>query len=157
MIPRVKPEGMLFGKPVSTPQQVRGTLFRIMPWSLCSVPIGSERNSLVLTRFLHANRYPPPDQIRGHASLENALMSGSGEHDIGPDREPEGVVADNRDLDEHTDDRNDHENQRDHESKIHCASPMRCDETPITALPIGREWPRARPCQSGAGKLQGRA
>jgi hypothetical protein len=34
---------------------------------------------------------------------------------------------------------------------------MRCDETPITALPIGREWPRARPCQSGAGKLQGRA
>src|SRR5262245_61608944 len=28
--------------------------------------------SLVLTRFLHANRVPPPDQVRGHASLENA-------------------------------------------------------------------------------------
>src|SRR6266480_1124028 len=27
----------------------------------------------VLTRFLHANRYPPPDQVRGHASLKNAL------------------------------------------------------------------------------------
>jgi hypothetical protein len=27
MIPRVKPEGMLFGKPVSTPQQVRGMLY----------------------------------------------------------------------------------------------------------------------------------
>src|SRR6266581_8523313 len=23
--------------------------------------------------FLYANRYPPPDQIRGHASLENTL------------------------------------------------------------------------------------
>ncbi|MDE2601608.1 MAG: hypothetical protein KGL62_04470, partial [Bradyrhizobium sp.] len=27
----------------------------------------------VLTRFLYANRYPPTDQVRGHASLENAL------------------------------------------------------------------------------------
>ena len=26
-----------------------------------------------LKRFLHANRYPPSDQVRGHASLENAL------------------------------------------------------------------------------------
>jgi len=30
MIPRVKPEGMLFGKPVSTLHRVRGMLFRIM-------------------------------------------------------------------------------------------------------------------------------
>jgi hypothetical protein len=28
MIPRVKPEGMLFRKPVPTPDQVRGKLFR---------------------------------------------------------------------------------------------------------------------------------
>jgi hypothetical protein len=28
---------------------------------------------LVLTRFLDANRCLPPDQVRGHASLENAL------------------------------------------------------------------------------------
>src|ERR1700744_580310 len=28
---------------------------------------------LFLTRFLHANRCPPTDQVRGHASLENAL------------------------------------------------------------------------------------
>jgi hypothetical protein len=27
-----------------------------------------------LTRFLHANRYPPTDQVQGHASLENALI-----------------------------------------------------------------------------------
>src|SRR5215212_6956929 len=26
----------------------------------------------VLTRLLYANRIPPPDQVRGHASLENA-------------------------------------------------------------------------------------
>ena len=26
-----------------------------------------------LTRFPYANRYPPPDQVRGLASLENAL------------------------------------------------------------------------------------
>jgi hypothetical protein len=29
---------------------------------------------LVLTRFLYANR-PPPDQVRGQASLENALAT----------------------------------------------------------------------------------
>src|SRR6202011_615565 len=29
---------------------------------------------LCLTRFLDANRYPPSDQVRGHASLENALV-----------------------------------------------------------------------------------
>ena len=39
---------------------------------------GSDRNQarsgpVVLTHFLHANRYLPPDQARGHASLENAL------------------------------------------------------------------------------------
>jgi len=28
----------------------------------------------VSTRFLHANRCPPSDQARGHASLENAQM-----------------------------------------------------------------------------------
>ena len=29
----------------------------------------------VLTRFLYANPFPPPDQVRGHASLENAIGS----------------------------------------------------------------------------------
>jgi len=28
--------------------------------------------NLTLTGFLDANRYPPPDQVRGHASLESA-------------------------------------------------------------------------------------
>ena len=27
----------------------------------------------LLTRFLHANRHPPPDQVEGVTSLENAL------------------------------------------------------------------------------------
>src|SRR5258705_11983828 len=34
-------------------------------------------------RFLDGNRYPPPDLVRGHASLENALLSapsGTGSH-----------------------------------------------------------------------------
>jgi len=30
---------------------------------------------LDLTGFLHANRQPPPDQVRGHASLENAIVA----------------------------------------------------------------------------------
>src|SRR6202140_5923395 len=34
---------------------------------------GPKLQILVLTRFLHANRYPPPDQVRGHVSLEDAL------------------------------------------------------------------------------------
>src|ERR1700719_2645688 len=43
-------------------------------WSL----IGSDQirtglQSFGLARFLHANRYPPPDQVRGRLSLENAL------------------------------------------------------------------------------------
>jgi ElaB/YqjD/DUF883 family membrane-anchored ribosome-binding protein len=29
--------------------------------------------TFVLTRFLHANRYPPSDRVRGHVSLENAI------------------------------------------------------------------------------------
>src|SRR6202011_2486605 len=37
---------------------------------LVSLPI------VYLTGFLHANRYPPPDQVRGHASLENAMAHG---------------------------------------------------------------------------------
>src|SRR3954454_8183779 len=32
-------------------------------------------SAFCLTRFLHANRYPPPDHVRGHASLENAMSS----------------------------------------------------------------------------------
>src|SRR6185437_12279075 len=35
--------------------------------------IRTEVSIFVLTRFLHANRRPPTDQVRGHASLENAL------------------------------------------------------------------------------------
>ena len=40
-------------------------------------PIQLRHNSalLDLTRFLDANRSPPPDQVRGHTSLENALAA----------------------------------------------------------------------------------
>jgi hypothetical protein len=39
MIPRIKPEGMLFGKPVSTPGSSPGAgFFRIMRWVRCHLP-----------------------------------------------------------------------------------------------------------------------
>jgi hypothetical protein len=40
-----------------------------------------------LTRFPDANRFPPPDQVWGHASLENALLCVS-EIETGPRRGP---------------------------------------------------------------------
>jgi hypothetical protein len=53
----------------------------------------------VSTRFLCANRYPLTDQVRGHASLENALMRRqartrfrldfSGHHTLGSRPEPD--------------------------------------------------------------------
>ena len=44
-------------------------------WSLfCFDRIETGLWILDLTRFPDANRYPPPDQVRGHASLENALV-----------------------------------------------------------------------------------
>src|SRR5690348_2536726 len=40
-------------------------------------PSRTEANCIViLTRFLHASRSPSSGQVRGHASLENAIMSG---------------------------------------------------------------------------------
>src|SRR5258708_21280034 len=44
----------------------------------------------VLSRFPGANRYLPPDQVRGHASLENALMQSRREMFLvhGNDAEP---------------------------------------------------------------------
>src|SRR6202163_4707974 len=38
-----------------------------------------------LTRFPGANRFLPPDQVRGHASLENALAGDARIAAIGPD------------------------------------------------------------------------
>jgi hypothetical protein len=43
------------------------------------------------------------------------------EHDVGADREPEGVVTDDRYLDEHGNDRNDDQYERGHKPKVHCA------------------------------------
>src|ERR1700676_3743354 len=40
---------------------------------------------LDLTRFPAANRFLPPDQVRGHASLENALAGDARIPAIGPD------------------------------------------------------------------------
>src|SRR5450631_1395642 len=42
---------------------------------------------LDLTRLPDANRFPPPDQVRGHASFENAPVCGS-EIETGPRRGP---------------------------------------------------------------------
>src|SRR6266849_8567606 len=45
----------------------------------------------------------------------------SREYDVGADREPEGVIADDLYLDEHADDREDHQHERKHKPKVHCA------------------------------------
>src|SRR5712675_1058319 len=45
----------------------------------------------------------------------------SREYDVGGDREPEGVIADNLYLDEHANDRKDHQHERNHKPKVHCA------------------------------------
>ena len=49
------------------------------------------------------------------------LVPGSREYDVGADREPEGVIADKRYLDEHANDRKDHQHERKHKPKVHCA------------------------------------
>jgi hypothetical protein len=42
-------------------------------------------------------------------------------HDVGADREPEGVIAHDRYLDEHAKDREDYYNERSNKPKVHCA------------------------------------
>lgn len=42
-------------------------------------------------------------------------------HDVRTDREPEGVIADDRYLDEHAKDREDYHNERSHKPKVHCS------------------------------------
>jgi hypothetical protein len=42
------------------------------------------------------------------------------EQDVGADREPEGVIADNRYLDEHAKDRKDHHYERHYKPHVHC-------------------------------------
>jgi hypothetical protein len=43
------------------------------------------------------------------------------EQEVGGDHDPEGVIADNRYLDEHAKDRKDHQQERDYNPKVHCA------------------------------------
>ena len=42
------------------------------------------------------------------------------EHDVGADREPEGVIADKRYLDEHAKDRKDRQYERHYDRNVHC-------------------------------------
>ncbi len=49
MIPRVEPEGMLFRKPVPTPDHLRGMLFRIMLYRMTK---GLATDSAVLIHTL---------------------------------------------------------------------------------------------------------
>jgi hypothetical protein len=64
----------------------------------------------------------------------------TGEEDIGSNSNPKGVAADERDFNEHSDNCKPDQNEREHISKIHCASPLRCDYMPILCLdrPGGR-------------------
>src|SRR5579863_10629729 len=57
--------------------------------------------------------------------------------DVGADREPERVVAHDRYLDEHAQDRENDHNERSDKTKIHCAYLRGYDETPKN-LPV---WP----------------
>ncbi len=50
-----------------------------------------------------------------------ALALRSREYDVGGDREPEGVIADNLYFDEHANDRKDHQHERKHKPEVHCA------------------------------------
>jgi hypothetical protein len=49
------------------------------------------------------------------------LVPRSREYDVGADREPESVIADNLYFDEHANDRKDHQYEREHKPKVHCA------------------------------------
>jgi hypothetical protein len=53
--------------------------------------------------------------------LDNRLDPRACQQDIGADREPEGVVTDDRYLDEHANDRKDHDDERGDKTKVHCA------------------------------------
>ena len=57
------------------------------------------------------------DSKKSHQALDPRAR----QHDVGADREPEGVVADNRYFDEHANDRSDDQYERDHKPKVHCA------------------------------------
>jgi len=45
-------------------------------------------------------------------------------NDVSSDREPEGVLADEGDIDEDPDDREEHQYERNRKSNVHCASPL---------------------------------
>src|SRR5262249_24463204 len=94
MIPRVEPEGMLFRKPVSTPDQVRGKLFRDHAlWR------HGEKFLSKLTILAEAAEHAAGDQVgvglvnaaRGHAVMRRL-------DDDGDTFRPEHVVDRVRDL-----------------------------------------------------------
>jgi hypothetical protein len=61
----------------------------------------------------------------------------TGKDDVGSNCKPESIVADERDFDEYPDNGKPDQNEREHISKIHGASPLRCDAMPTT-LPVER-------------------
>ena len=60
------------------------------------------------------------------------------EDDIGADRKPERIVADNRNLDEHAQDSKDDRQQRQHKPEVHGAISPRCNEAAKTLLTRSR-------------------
>src|ERR1700726_2352117 len=55
------------------------------------------------------------------ARLEGLLEPRARQQHVGADREPERVIAHKRYLDEHGNDRKDHQQERDHKPEVHCA------------------------------------
>jgi len=53
-------------------------------------------------------------------SLNLSIEARAREHDVGAHHKPEGVIAHDRDLDKHAEDRQDHHNKRSNKPEVHC-------------------------------------
>jgi hypothetical protein len=52
------------------------------------------------------------------------VKGGAGQKGVGPDSEPEGVIAGKRDIDENADNRENDQSKRTQEPETHCTSPV---------------------------------
>jgi hypothetical protein len=86
-------------------------------WVGTDFPSRQTRSVCARRSYLNKKIEPDDDLKKSHP----ALVPRSREYDVGGDREPEGVIADNLYLDEHANDRKDHQHERKHKPKVHCA------------------------------------
>jgi len=77
--------------------------------------------------------------IRTLISVVVAMPSGSSENDVGAYHNPKCVVADEGDFDEYPHDCEPRKNERERQSKIHYASPLRCNRNSTVSVQCGRD------------------